>query len=84
MGSFELSKESYEEKTIRELKTKIEDLTAENEQYERDYNKLLELLKKASNLVGNPCVNLSASTDIACDNWQEEYKQLIQKENDNN
>lgn len=36
MGSYELSKESNEEKTIRELKTKIEDLTAENEQYERD------------------------------------------------
>lgn len=84
MENSELSKELHEEKTIRWLKNKIEDLTAENEQYERDYNKVLELLKKASNLVGNPCTNISSSTDTACDNWQEDYKKLIEKENDNN
>lgn len=34
------------------------------------------LLDKASTLVGNPGVNISSSTDIACDNWQDEYEQL--------
>ena len=46
-----------------------------------DYNRLVELLKEAANLVGHPCTNISSSTDIACDNWQEKFKVEIEKQN---
>ena len=46
-----------------------------------DYNKLVELLKEAAKLVGHPCTNISSSTDIACDNWQEKFKVEIEKQN---
>jgi len=31
------------------------------------------LLQRASMLIGNPGTNISASTDIACDNWHKDY-----------
>ena len=37
----------------------------------------LRLLDTASNLVGNPGTNISSSTDLACDSWQEKYKKFI-------
>ncbi|WP_346236734.1 hypothetical protein ABDK00_014115 [Niabella insulamsoli] len=40
---------------------------------------LLNLLERASGLVGNPGVNISSSTDIACDKWQEDYEAYIAK-----
>jgi hypothetical protein len=45
-----------------------------------DYDKLVELLKEAATLVGNPCTNISSSTDIACDNWQNKYNAEIMKQ----
>ena len=42
-----------------------------------DYNKLVELLKEAATLVGNPCTNISSSTDIACYNWQIKYHESV-------
>ena len=45
-----------------------------------DFDKLVELLKEAANLVGHPCTNISSSTDIACDNWQNKYNDLITKQ----
>lgn len=36
----------------------------------------LELLEQASNLVGNSATNISSSVDLACDSWQEKYKEL--------
>lgn len=41
---------------------------------ENEYQKMIELLERARNLVGNPGVNISASTDIACDDWQKDYE----------
>lgn len=46
-----------------------------------DYDRLVELLKEAATLVGHPCTNISSSTDIACDNWQEKFKVEIEKQN---
>ena len=46
----------------------------------QDYDNLVELLKEASNLVGNPCTNISSSTDIACDNWKNKYYAEIIKQ----
>lgn len=43
-----------------------------NQQYER-INTLTTLLDEAASLVGNPCTNISSSTDIACMEWQEKY-----------
>jgi len=40
------------------------------------FKKVLDLLKEAADLVGNPLTNISGSTDIACMQWQEKYKQL--------
>lgn len=37
------------------------------------------LLERASWLVGNPGTNISSSIDIACENWQNDYKQLLNK-----
>ena len=37
----------------------------------------LRLLDTASNLVGNPGTNISSSTDLACDSWQEKYKKFL-------
>ena len=39
--------------------------------------KALELLDRASGLVGNPGTNISSSTDIACDNWQKAYDAFV-------
>lgn len=38
------------------------------------FEKMNALIEKASRLIGNPGANVSASTDIACDNWQKEYE----------
>lgn len=35
----------------------------------------LKLLERAKDLVGNPGTNISASTDIACENWQKDYEE---------
>jgi len=37
------------------------------------YNQMLDLLRQASKLVGNPGVNISGSTDYACQKWQADY-----------
>ena len=42
-----------------------------------DMAEALRLLDTASNLVGNPGTNISSSTDLACDSWQEKYKKFI-------
>ena len=34
----------------------------------------LELIERAHLLIGNPAINISASADIACDNWQKDYQ----------
>ena len=39
--------------------------------------KVLDLLERASLLVGNPGCGISSSTDIACDNWQKSYNELV-------
>ena len=39
-----------------------------------------ELLKKASGLVGNPAVNISATIDIVCEEWLKEYDELFGEE----
>lgn len=36
-----------------------------------------KLLERASWLVGNPGTNISSSTDMACDKWQEDYNEFI-------
>ena len=42
-----------------------------------DMAEALSLLDMASSLVGNPGTNISSSTDLACDSWQEKYKKSI-------
>ena len=42
-----------------------------------DMAEALSLLDMASSLVGNPGTNISSSTDLACDSWQEKYKKFI-------
>lgn len=34
-------------------------------------------LKKAYGLIGHPCTNISASTDIACQEWRQKYEQFL-------
>ena len=34
----------------------------------------VSLLERAASLVGNPCTNISCSTDIACDEWHKDYE----------
>ena len=34
----------------------------------------VSLLERAASLVGNPCTNISSSTDMACDEWQKDYE----------
>lgn len=36
----------------------------------------LKLLERASWLVGNPGTNISSSTDLACESWQNDYSQF--------
>lgn len=43
-------------------------------EYRRQTETSSALLERASMLVGNPGTNISASTDIACDNWHKEYE----------
>ena len=40
---------------------------------EDEYQRMIMLLKEAKNLVGHPATNISASTDLACENWQKDY-----------
>ena len=40
---------------------------------EDEYQRMIMLLKKAKNLVGHPATNISASIDLACENWQKDY-----------
>lgn len=46
-----------------------------------DFDKLVELLKEAANLVGSPCTGISASTDIACEKWQSKFEFELKKQN---
>lgn len=39
---------------------------------------VLKLLKRAYDLVGNPCTNISSSCDMACDNWRKDYENYIE------
>ena len=39
------------------------------------YQKMLKLIDDARWLVGNPGTNISGSTDMACDTWQQEYSE---------
>lgn len=39
----------------------------------------IKLLVQAHSLVGNPGTNISSSTDIACDKWQEDYQNWKQE-----
>ena len=34
----------------------------------------VSLLERAASLVGNPGTNISGSTDMACEQWQNDYK----------
>lgn len=34
----------------------------------------VSLLERAAGLVGNPGTNISGSTDLACEQWQEDYE----------
>ena len=43
---------------------------------ERVNRESLKLLERASNLVGSPLTGVSGSTDLACDRWQNDYKQF--------
>lgn len=45
----------------------------------KDFDNMQNLLNEAKNLVGHPSTNRSASVDIACDNWQSKYNDLITK-----
>lgn len=42
---------------------------------EDEYQKMIELLERARNLVGNPGTNISSSTDFACEDWQKDYEE---------
>ena len=44
------------------------------------FQEAINLLKKASTLVGNPCTNISGSTDVACMKWQDEYNDFMSKD----
>lgn len=63
-------------RSTKHFETMIEDVTAENEQYSRDYKKVINLLNRASALVGNKGTGQSATIDIACDEWQLDYKNI--------
>ena len=41
---------------------------------EEEYQKMINLLERAKGLVGHPATNISASTNIACENWQNDYE----------
>ena len=38
-----------------------------------------ELLKRAYDLVGHPCTNISSSTDMACETWRKDYERIIKE-----
>lgn len=40
---------------------------------------VVSLLERAASLVGNPATNISGSTDLACDEWQKDYKRWRDK-----
>jgi hypothetical protein len=42
----------------------------------RPAKEILDLLERASWLVGNAGTNISGSTDLACTKWQEDYKAI--------
>jgi hypothetical protein len=45
----------------------------------------VDLLKRASGLIGNPGMNISASTDLAAEQWQKDYNSFFtQPSPDNN
>lgn len=56
---------------IQELKDKIKILEKGKEEHS-----WIELLERASWLVGNPGTNISGSTDLACENWQKDYEKF--------
>jgi len=57
-------------------------LEAKIEELQNKICDIPKLLLRASTLVGNPCTNISSSTDFACDLWQEDYKKLLNQSND--
>jgi len=40
---------------------------------EEEYQRMIKLLDRAENLVGNPATNISSGTDLACESWQKDY-----------
>ena len=38
------------------------------------HNVSVSLIERAATLVGNPGTNISGSTDLACDEWQNDYE----------
>ena len=48
-----------------------------SEGYRSAFNDFKYLLERASVLVGNPGTGISASTDIACDEWHKRYSELL-------
>ena len=59
---------------------KISDIYFDTGKTTDDYDKLVELLKEAANLVGNPCTGISVSTDLACEKWQSKLKFELKKQ----
>lgn len=47
---------------------------------EGTYRIMIELLERASGLVGNPGTNISSSCDIAVENWQKDYDIFIKED----
>lgn len=44
---------------------------------EEEYQRMIKLLERARGLVGHPATNISASTDLACENWQKDYNNWL-------
>lgn len=42
---------------------------------EDEYQEMIQLLDRASWLVGDPATNISSGTDLACESWQRDYQE---------
>ena len=45
--------------------------------FKEKHSKMINLLERATILVGHPCTNISSGTDIACDEWQKDCASFL-------
>ncbi len=63
---------NYYFKDLQETEGKLSKIAGESNKIIDKYKKGVELADTASWLVGHPATNVSSSTDLACEKWQED------------